>query len=638
MYSVQLTILNKVVDNMKKILSILVAVVMTTALLVPMFQMTASANPFPGTAPINIVAIGGSLTEAGGHGWFGTNTNPGWFGQYLRAMFPGRTVNLHNAGIGGTGSNFGIFRLGRDVIAHNPDMVIIEFAINDRTSDPTSVQQYMEGMVRQLLALPNPPYIMFLLTMSEYSGANGIARAPHIAVAAEYNIPVIDLDAYFWTYHAALIPTWYPTADKIHPDQGGHDDWSRYIIARFEGLPRNADTLAAVTPAIRTAAAAANRDYFFRRPLSVPATPVFGREFHAPHLAAANTTATSRTGAWMFRNASNTPYDLRWFGDYLESTIEGSTLEFWITGRSFGLSYMIHPLGAPFTINVPGNPPMTPTPSQPYGNRLNTYFYDLGTDGWHRVTLTNTGGAGTILRIGDFFLERQTMPAPRITAVEFQDGGTTTSLTDTSIRLPEGAQTFNLIFSQPMDISSVTADRISIMRGNTAIPFTANYVATGSTVAAFDRTRLEITLNAPITNETIYTVRVNSNVTSLGVPMISDYVLQVQSTAMPVFLGVSFVNHLESEVANITAANFVTANITVENTQANMNNVTVVAVLERGNQILRFSRANVSTLRPGRIYRYTAGFNLPADRENLQLRVFVIDSAGNVISREVILQ
>lgn len=49
----------------------------------------------------------------------------------LRRRYPSVKFQEVNAGIGGTGSDLGAFRMDRHVIVHEPDLVFIEFAQND---------------------------------------------------------------------------------------------------------------------------------------------------------------------------------------------------------------------------------------------------------------------------------------------------------------------------------------------------------------------------------------------------------------------------------------------------------------------------------------------------------------------------
>ena len=82
---------------------------------------------------LNVVFLGGSLT------WGANATDPNKtsyrarMGRYLQERYPEAHVNVHDAAIGGTGSQLGMFRLDRDVLAHNPDLVFVELT-NARVS------------------------------------------------------------------------------------------------------------------------------------------------------------------------------------------------------------------------------------------------------------------------------------------------------------------------------------------------------------------------------------------------------------------------------------------------------------------------------------------------------------------------
>ena len=69
---------------------------------------------------LSIVFFGGSLT------WSANASDPNRTGfrplvaEWLRGKYPAAHFRFHDAGLGGTGSMLGIFRLGRDVFAHEP--------------------------------------------------------------------------------------------------------------------------------------------------------------------------------------------------------------------------------------------------------------------------------------------------------------------------------------------------------------------------------------------------------------------------------------------------------------------------------------------------------------------------------------
>lgn len=73
---------------------------------------------------VKIAYFGGSITEAG-NGWRDQSFN------WLKSKYPAVALSQVNAGIGGTGSDLGVFRLQKDVLSKNPDLVFVEFAVND---------------------------------------------------------------------------------------------------------------------------------------------------------------------------------------------------------------------------------------------------------------------------------------------------------------------------------------------------------------------------------------------------------------------------------------------------------------------------------------------------------------------------
>ena len=80
---------------------------------------------------LTVVYFGGSLT------WSANASEPnrtgfrGRMSDYLMRKYPEARFTFVDAAIGGTGSKLGIFRLERDVMAHRPDLVFIDFICND---------------------------------------------------------------------------------------------------------------------------------------------------------------------------------------------------------------------------------------------------------------------------------------------------------------------------------------------------------------------------------------------------------------------------------------------------------------------------------------------------------------------------
>ena len=140
---------------------------------------------------VRIAYIGGSITAA--NGWRPKTT------AWLQQQYPAAKIVETNAAIGGTGSDLGVFRFGRDVMAHKPHLIFVEFAVNDGGAAPAQIHRAMEGMVRQAWATDPAIDIIFVYTLVE-GMAPTIAKGqfPRSASAMEqvadhYGIPTIHM-------------------------------------------------------------------------------------------------------------------------------------------------------------------------------------------------------------------------------------------------------------------------------------------------------------------------------------------------------------------------------------------------------------------------------------------------------------
>jgi lysophospholipase L1-like esterase len=138
---------------------------------------------------VRVAYLGGSITAA-----------PGWrvFSlDRLKKEFATARFSEINAAIGGTGSDLGAFRVGQDVIAHKPDFVFVEFAVNDAGTPPEQVMATMEGIVRQIRRADPATDICFVYTLSEpllpdlAKGVFPVAASAMEAVADHYAIPSV---------------------------------------------------------------------------------------------------------------------------------------------------------------------------------------------------------------------------------------------------------------------------------------------------------------------------------------------------------------------------------------------------------------------------------------------------------------
>ncbi|MBN8218684.1 MAG: SGNH/GDSL hydrolase family protein [Spirochaetes bacterium] len=68
---------------------------------------------------------------------------------YLNKAYPNCKFTEINAAIGGTGSDLGVLRIDHDVFVEKPDLLFVEFAVNDGGAPPADIVKQMEGIVRK---------------------------------------------------------------------------------------------------------------------------------------------------------------------------------------------------------------------------------------------------------------------------------------------------------------------------------------------------------------------------------------------------------------------------------------------------------------------------------------------------------
>lgn len=140
---------------------------------------------------VRIAYFGGSITAA--NGWRVKTL------QWFKETWPKASVSEIHASIGGTGSDLGVFRCRQDVLRHKPDLVFVEFAVNDGGASPEGIYRCMEGIVRQIRAADPLTDICYVYTLhtgmrKDYEAG----RCPRSVAAMErvadhYGIPSINV-------------------------------------------------------------------------------------------------------------------------------------------------------------------------------------------------------------------------------------------------------------------------------------------------------------------------------------------------------------------------------------------------------------------------------------------------------------
>lgn len=165
---------------------------------------------------ITVAYIGGSITEGYNAGTteFYAKTCTDW----LQEQFPQSTVTGVNAGISGTPSLLGNLRLERDVLSSDPDIVFVEFAVNDGQT-PEYKNAY-ESLVRTLLTQDKDIAVVLLFTVLK----SGYTCQEHMSQIGEnYGLPMISVPDSVYAEIEAGRMTWEDYSnDESHPNAYGH--------------------------------------------------------------------------------------------------------------------------------------------------------------------------------------------------------------------------------------------------------------------------------------------------------------------------------------------------------------------------------------------------------------------------------
>ncbi|MDF3059577.1 MAG: hypothetical protein K0R17_3792 [Rariglobus sp.] len=160
----------------------------------PIRAEDASAAPLPTTVFKNlqagkkqtVIAYGTSLTHQGA--WTGE------FGRFFTTQFPDQ-VTFKNAAQSGKNSKWALANFEERVLAHRPDLVLIEFSINDAvTRGDISLAESKANLDKMVKALrqQNPKVDIVLQTM------NPVWDSPKKASASERP----NLEAYYEVYRS----------------------------------------------------------------------------------------------------------------------------------------------------------------------------------------------------------------------------------------------------------------------------------------------------------------------------------------------------------------------------------------------------------------------------------------------------
>lgn len=234
---------------------------------------------------ITVAYIGGSITE-------GYTLKPEECWAYLThkwlcEKYPDAVINYVNAGLSGTPSSLGLIRSDRDVLAPHgdPDIVFIEFAVNDDGSQTT--KEAYESLVRRMLDLESRPAValVFMRTDTGYSCQDWQKE-----VGLLYGLPMVSINDALTKAIEDGYMTWADYSDDVaHPNPEGSKFAAEAVEYMFDliedkGITANGNTLGVYDNAYDV-------------------VPVYGSDFVNMHMVDAATIEPVSAGEYTVREA-----------------------------------------------------------------------------------------------------------------------------------------------------------------------------------------------------------------------------------------------------------------------------------------------------------------------------------------------
>ncbi|MCL2718091.1 MAG: SGNH/GDSL hydrolase family protein [Lachnospiraceae bacterium] len=181
---------------------------------------------------ITVTFIGGSITQrfdAEAHECY-CRLTADWFCR----SFPDINVTYINAGIGATGSYIGVHRVDDDILKFNPDLVFVEFSVNDTEDGLARNIEAYDNLLRKIWFHENSPAIITVAMTMEDGWS---FQDEHLKVVMYYDIPMISYRNAILTGINSGVIKWPDISDDdIHPNTNGHRVLSELIIAYLKDV------------------------------------------------------------------------------------------------------------------------------------------------------------------------------------------------------------------------------------------------------------------------------------------------------------------------------------------------------------------------------------------------------------------
>ena len=188
---------------------------------------------------MNVYFVGGSITEGAGSS-HDEYSYVSIVNRYIKEKY--KNVNMFNLGAGGTASNFAVFRIAEAFKKNIPDVVFVEFAVNDRIYPVSDIGIYYENLILQIRKWNSSAKI---ISLEMPTGMADACSSVHKKYAYYHDVAVIDVQDKVYKDIGQGLYKWKDISiDNLHPNDQGHKIYADIIISEIAKIKLDGNVLA----------------------------------------------------------------------------------------------------------------------------------------------------------------------------------------------------------------------------------------------------------------------------------------------------------------------------------------------------------------------------------------------------------
>ncbi len=173
--------------------------------------------------------FGGSITEGTGASKMDETSWRANITKHLQTNYPDAEIIAINAAIGGTGSDLGLYRCKQDLLHYHPNLIFMEFAVNDRALPFEAQLACYETCIRQILTQDPTTEIICVFTATKETEKELLltgdyrSRTAQTILAYHYGLEMVNLGEYLRAEVIGANGNWQLyTTDGTHPNDDGY--------------------------------------------------------------------------------------------------------------------------------------------------------------------------------------------------------------------------------------------------------------------------------------------------------------------------------------------------------------------------------------------------------------------------------